>query len=200
MRKSTKNAYRLMFALIPATVAWTGVNYVLSLTPESRLWVEGTSSVRSFKCEAKTFDAVVESTSPTATAAVLGGEKVVTKVDVTVPTNRLDCGNGTMNEHMLKALKAKEHAAVAFRLESYELTRSAEGTVVLMTGELTLGGVTKPITVNAQAQEGENGTLRVIGAHAVNMKEFGLKPPTLMMGTLKVGERVNVRFDLQLKA
>ena len=31
------------------------------------------------------------------------------------------------------------------------------------------------------------------------MKEFGLKPPSLMMGTMKVDERVKVSFDLFLK-
>jgi hypothetical protein len=31
------------------------------------------------------------------------------------------------------------------------------------------------------------------------MTEFGLKPPTLMLGTLKVDERVKVGFDVVLK-
>ena len=31
------------------------------------------------------------------------------------------------------------------------------------------------------------------------MKEFGLKPPTLMMGTLKVDELVTVKFDLVMR-
>jgi hypothetical protein len=31
------------------------------------------------------------------------------------------------------------------------------------------------------------------------MKEYGIKPPTLMLGTMRVGEKVNVKFDLLLK-
>jgi hypothetical protein len=31
------------------------------------------------------------------------------------------------------------------------------------------------------------------------MTEWGLKPPTLMLGTMKVGDRVKVGFDLLLK-
>jgi hypothetical protein len=30
------------------------------------------------------------------------------------------------------------------------------------------------------------------------MKEYGLKPPTLMMGTMKVHEKVKVGFDFVL--
>ena len=37
------------------------------------------------------------------------------------------------------------------------------------------------------------------GSYTVKMTEFGLKPPTLMMGTLKVNENVAVNFDLYLK-
>ena len=31
------------------------------------------------------------------------------------------------------------------------------------------------------------------------MTEFGLKPPTLMLGTMKVDERIKVGFDVVLK-
>ena len=63
---------------------------------------------------------------------------------------------------------------------------------------LTLGGVEKPVVVIAKARE-ENGMLRVSGTQKVEMSDFGLKPPTLMMGTLKVGNEVTVGFDLLLK-
>ena len=32
------------------------------------------------------------------------------------------------------------------------------------------------------------------------MKDFGMKPPTLMLGTMKVAEKVTVNFDLLLKS
>jgi len=70
---------------------------------------------------------------------------------------------------------------------------------VTMTGNLTLGGVEKPITIKAHAKPGPNGTLVVSGTREVRMTEFGLKPPTLMLGTMKVDERVTVGFDVVLK-
>ena len=68
-----------------------------------------------------------------------------------------------------------------------------------LTGTLNIGGVQKTVTISAKATEGANGTLHVVGSHDVSMKEFGLKPPSLMMGTMKVDERVKVSFDLFLK-
>jgi hypothetical protein len=67
-----------------------------------------------------------------------------------------------------------------------------------LTGTLKLGATERPITVAAQGKQDGDG-LRVSGIHELNMKEFGLKPPTLMMGTMKVNEKVKVGFDLLLK-
>ena len=171
----------------------------LDLQPESRLWVAGTSTVRAFQCQAGAFDAKVESSGADAVAAVLAGEKAVSTVEVTVPAEKLDCRNGTMNEHMRKAIKAKEFPTVVFRATSYDLARTSESVGVTLNGSLTLGGVEKPITVKAQAKPGADGTLVVSGTREVRMTEFGLKPPTLMLGTMKVDEKITVGFEVVLK-
>jgi polyisoprenoid-binding protein YceI len=184
--------------MLPAVVAYSRTDS-LDLQPESRLWVAGTSTVRSFQCQAGSFDATVASSGTEAVAAVLAGEKAVTNVEVTVAAEKLDCRNATMNEHMRKALKSKEFPTIAFRASAYELARVADSVAVTLTGHLTLGGVEKPVTIKALAKPGPNGTLLVSGTREVRMTEFGLKPPTLMLGTMKVDERVTVGFEIVLK-
>jgi polyisoprenoid-binding protein YceI len=127
------------------------------------------------------------------------GAKAVTSASIAVPATQLDCGNGTMNEHMRKALKVKEHPTIEFRIASYTLTKVADGMQAVLTGTLTLGGVARPVTIQALGKDEGDGTLRVTGTHEIRMTEYGLKPPTLMLGTLKVNERVTVGFDLLLK-
>lgn len=170
----------------------------LNVRPGSRLWVDGTSTVRSFSCEATSFDAQIAATDQ-AVNAVLNGVKAVQSVRVTVPAKALDCKNGTMNGHMLKALKADQHDEIAFALESYDLTPE-NGTVrAALNGTLTMGGVTKPISFEADVSSSDSGALLVQGAVDVNMKDFGLKPPSLMLGTMKVREMVKVNFELYLE-
>jgi hypothetical protein len=41
--------------------------------------------------------------------------------------------------------------------------------------------------------------MRVKGSYDLRMTEYGLKPPSLMMGAMKVKELVKVNFDLLLK-
>lgn len=205
MRNYARGGARLLKVLAPAVIlapaiiAWSSVRDVLTVQPQSRLWVEGTSTMRGFECKATSFQSHVEATGPTAVSAVLAGDKGVSGVELTVPVAQMDCGNGTMNDHMRKALKATEHPEIVFHLSSYDLAKAAEGVQATINGTLNLGGVEQPIVVNADVNEGADGALHVVGMHEVRMKEFGLKPPSLMMGTMKVNERVKVRFDLLLK-
>jgi polyisoprenoid-binding protein YceI len=182
--------------LLAPAGAWTPADAPLTLAPQSRLWVDGTSTVRGFQCKATVLDADVDA-APNAIASVLGGEKAVKTVEVRVAAEKLDCGNGTMNEHMLKAIRAKEHKAIVFRVASYDIARGGEGVRGTLHGTLTLGGVEKQIAVEA-AGRGAAGALRVTGTYELRLSEYGLKAPTLMFGTMKVGDAVKVGFDLVL--
>ena len=199
MRTTTRTALIAVLALAPASIAWTSRSGgVLTLAPQSRLWFDGTSTVRAFTCKAGLLEADVTTSVPAAVAAVAAGEKAISGVVVRVPATRLDCDNGKMNEHMMKALKAAENPTITYKVSSYELATIEGVQQATLTGTLNLGGVEKSLVVVAKAKE-EGGMLRVMGTQKIDMTQFGLKPPTLMMGTLKVGNEVTVGFDLLLK-
>jgi polyisoprenoid-binding protein YceI len=184
-------------ALVLATpaVAWApALATRLSPQPASKLWVEGTSSVRSYKCEATKINGGLDLQGEMpATVAEL--QAAVSGVDLTIPVAQLDCGNGTMNDHMRKALKTDANPMIKFNLTKHEV--AANGAVT-MTGKLSIAGQEQPVTLTANATQ-ENGGLRVKGSKQLKMTEFGVKPPSLMMGTMKVGDPVTVHFDLVLK-
>lgn len=198
-RKATVR-FAALLAVIPALLAWKAYDTPLELGANSRLWIAGTSTVRSFECKAAIVDAIIEDAGPGSIEAIFKGEKAVRSVAFTVPSAKMDCGNGKMNEHMMKALKAKDHPVITFRMSNYDLTRAASGMQAVLTGELTLGGVTKTIAVKADGKQLPDGTLDVSGTHQVRMSEFGLTPPSLMMGAIKVGDKVDVNFELFLSS
>ena len=198
MRGRTTKALVALLLLGPTAVAAAQAINALTLQAASKLWVEGTSTVRSFRCEAGDVTAEILSGSAEGVPAIMRGEKAVSTVAVTIPAARLDCRNGTMNGHMLKALKATSHPTIAFTLSSYELTKGDMGVSGTLTGMLSLGGVEKTITLDAVGTE-VDGALRVTGSYPLVMTEYGLKPPSLMMGTMKVNEKVRVGFDLYIK-
>jgi len=199
MTRSAKSVGWMMLSALPLLLGARPLNDGgMDLQAESRLWVGGTSSVRGWECKTTTFSATVEST-PNAAATVLAGEKAVGAVNLTVPVDKMECGNGQMNGHMRKALKLEEHPQITFSLTSYELGRSNDSLFVTMAGSLTLGGTEKPIELVGLAASGPDGALRVTGTYALKMTDFGLKPPTLMFGRIKVHDLVKVGFDVVLK-
>ena len=196
MRKISYASLLAALLVAPATIAWTAPADTLTLKPESKLWIAGTSTVKSFECTATSLSVDVTAL-PGAVALVAAGEKAITGVGVRIPAAQLDCRNGTMNTHMLKALKATENPEITFDLASYELATTADGVEVTLVGDLTLGGVKKAITMIATATP-IDGALKVTGTHDVKLSDYGLKAPKLMLGTMKVHDLVKVHFDLLL--
>ena len=188
-----------VICLAPAAIAATYAGEPLVLQPQSKLWIEGSSNVRDFTCTSTALETRVQSSVPGAVSAVLAGTKAVESAELSVPAASMDCKNGKMNDHMLKELKAKDNPTILFRITSYDVAKAAAGVKGTAIGELTLGGVKKTITVTANAAPEANGALRLTGAYQLRMTEFGLTPPSLMMGTMKVNENVSIGFELYLK-
>lgn len=187
-----------LLLVLAASAAWAGgPPENLRVQPESRIWVEGTSTVRSFRCDAKSFSASLDA-APDAAASVLAGTKAVEAVSLSIPAEALDCRNGTMNGHMMKAIKAKENPEISFKLVSYQLAKQGEEQTVSMSGSLTLGGVTRPVSLTAKASA-LNGGLQVNGTTPLKLSDYSLKAPSLMMGTMKVGDQVTIHYQLVLK-
>lgn len=200
--KAGKPAGKPAAAPAPARVPVTPplvVSGLLTLQPGSRLWFDGSSSVKDFTCKAEKVDATVVTAAADAAASIVAGEKSVTSVDLSVPVISLDCNNGTMNGHMRNALDVKTYPTIAFALRSYDLVMSAESVAVTLTGTLTIHGTPQPVTLQAQATGSADGMLHLTGLYELNMKDYGVKPPSLMLGTMNVREKVKVRFDLLLR-
>ncbi len=197
MRVSTRLTSSLFAALaILALAAADTPPDALKVASGSRLWFEGTSTVRDWNCQAGQLNAAIDAESG-APSAVLSGRKAVRTVQLTIPVAQLDCnGNRTMNGHMWKALESERHATIQFALASYELVQSpTRGT---LTGTLTIHGVARPVTIPVAFADAA-GALKVTGSYAVKMTDWGVEPPKLMLGTLKVGETVTVHFELLLQ-
>jgi hypothetical protein len=52
--------------------------------------------------------------------------------------------------------------------------------------------------ITAQGQALSGNRYRFTGSVPVTMSQFGMRPPTAMMGAMRVGDRVTVRFDVTL--
>ncbi len=64
-----------------------------------------------------------------------------------------------------------------------------------VSGELTLHGVTRPITITVEQREGH-----YIGSAKLKQTQFGMKPITVGGGTVKVKDEVEVVFEIVTSA
>lgn len=195
MRPFALHAFAAAALLVPSATA----SELLTVQPESKLWVEGTSTIRSFACKVPEF-ALTVSGDGGAVPSVLAGQKAVKSVELSVPAAKIDCGNGTMNDHMRKALKVDENSTIRFMLSGYDVAASAKGAEGTVRGGLLLGGTERPIDVRALASDAGNSSMRVVGGYELALSAFDLKAPSLMFGRIKVGDKVQVKFDLVLKS
>jgi len=119
--------------------------------------------------------------------------KAIQNLVVTIPVESIKSEKGgMMDDKTYEAFKSDKNPTIAFKLTSATVT----GNKVNAKGTLTMAGVTKPIVMNVDAKVLADGAVHFSGSQAINMKDYGMTPPKAVMGTIKVGEKVTVLFEL----
>ena len=172
----------------------------LTVLEGSKLWIEGSSNVRSWTCTATTLDADI-SVEPSWERSNLGGSDVsnlVRRVDVRVPVRALKCGNGKMESIMYGALRAGEPSGVAYILASFEAVRSAttDSSVVHTIGMLSIAGRENAVRMDVRAERLADGRLRAVSEVPILMTDYGIRPPRALLGAIRTGNAVVVKFEL----
>jgi polyisoprenoid-binding protein YceI len=67
------------------------------------------------------------------------------------------------------------------------------------TGQLAMAGVTQPVSLSAIGIELPNGDLQLSVSKKLKMTDFNMKPPVMMLGAIKVGDEITVKFDFVLE-
>ena len=164
----------------------------LSVRSDSRLWLEGTSNVRDWRCEATSLDASVDVDDN----ATHGPVTRLRQVQVRVPTHALTCGRSQMDHIMYKALHVDDEPDCRQILGRFDVvSRSADGSLV-MQGTLRIAGRERMVRVPVEVQQQRDGTLRAQGALPILMTDFGITPPTALFGVVRTQDRLVVKFDL----
>lgn len=100
---------------------------------------------------------------------------------------------GTMRDEVLEVSKFPE---IVFKSSGISATKTGEGQYqARIAGELTLHGVTRPLTINSQLEFGDK-TLRARGAFAIKQSTFDIKPVSVAGGTIKVKDELKFTFDI----
>ncbi|MDE0830180.1 MAG: YceI family protein [Vicinamibacterales bacterium] len=167
-----------------------GVSLLLGATSSAQsavnFSVSGTSTIRGWTCEVA---GTTEVTPGSATPAP-GFSSGVQAATLTVQVGEFECPNEEMTEHLFAALKPDEFGEIAFQLDSYET--SAQGATA--TGTLTILDVTQSVRVPVTlTPTGQGATIE--GEVSLDMTTYGVEPPVVMLGLMKVGPQIRIQFD-----
>jgi hypothetical protein len=120
-------------------------------------------------------------------------------LDLGVPLATMHSPKGsTLDKNMLKALRAEQNPEITFHLTQARVGNASGDSIgVYADGVLRVAGRERPITVAGRLVRSEAGVW-LNGSHGLRMTEYEVKPPTMMLGTLRVHDSVSVHFRLLL--
>ena len=113
----------------------------------------------------------------------------VQSATLVVPVADFECPDETMTEHLLEAMKPAEFAEITFRLESYEASpRGVEAS-----GALTIHDVTRAVSFPISLTPSGPG-VEIAGDVRLDMTAYGVEPPVVMLGLLRVRPQIRIEF------
>jgi polyisoprenoid-binding protein YceI len=103
-----------------------------------------------------------------------------------------------MDTKTYEAFNSEKNPYITFKMKAF--TQKIVGNDILMAieGDLTMNGFTNLIMLSVTGKTLANGDIQFTGSRSLKMTDYKMKPPTAMMGTIKVGDEVTVKFDLTI--
>ena len=123
----------------------------------------------------------------------------LTRLNFTLPAKNLKSKNTMMDNNTYKALDANSNPNITFVLSRATVTPKGNNTYILnCTGKLTIAGTTRETDLVATGRYNPNDhSFTVSGSEKMKMTDFNVKPPTVMMGTIKTGNDIAIAYNLK---
>ncbi|MBM4183981.1 MAG: YceI family protein [Gemmatimonadetes bacterium] len=184
MRYSVRGTFRVLSAAMLAT-ALASATEVGAQQSTFDFTVSGNSTVRSWTCTVRGAAQVTTGSG----AAVRGFDSGVAGVALTVRVNDFQCPEDEMRQHLLEAMRATEYPTITFRLDNYQA--SAQG--VTANGSLTIQAATNPVSLPLTVTPGSSG-VQIAGELPLDMTAYGVQPPVVMLGLMRVRPQIRIQF------
>lgn len=130
----------------------------------------------------------------------LNASKQINAITIKIDVKSLKSGKGTMDEKTYEAFDSKKNPQIVFQMtEASPVKLSENDAEITLTGNLTMAGATKKVSFKTVAKITKSGDYQLKGSVPLKMTDFKMKPPTAMLGTMKTGDGVTIKFDVIFK-
>jgi polyisoprenoid-binding protein YceI len=178
----------MLVIVLMASVNFANAQTQYKALNDSKITVTGTSTLHDWYMEADTFDCTV---------SIIENTKDFKKIDKVIfflQVENLKSDRNGLNERAYKALKMNE---IRFFSTSFEnVQTSSEKASGSVTGMLTIAGITKEVSFPFEARLLSENKIECDAIYKINMNDYGIDPPTFMLGALKTGQEVDITMHL----
>jgi len=179
-----------------ATVPTAATSQEASLTPlrlaSARVAIAGTSNIHAYTASTTAARIVRLQLAEGASVADSLKPGAIEALEISIPAATLSSPKEGLDKNMHKALKVTAYPEINFRLVRFE-NASASDTVRAV-GVLRIAGVEREVALNLKTQHND-ASVAVKGEVQLLMTDFGITPPTAMLGMLKTDPKVTVTFE-----
>jgi polyisoprenoid-binding protein YceI len=188
-------ALAALFAAALAALTRAAETGAAALAPSAgTVTVNGTSTLHDWSVHATGLRGSLE-----LPAGFLAGDTAaVPAARFTLPVRSLQSEHDKMNKLMWEALDAAKHPELTFALDSARLQGAGGPSAkVEVKGSLTIAGVARPVALVMDVRH-EGNRVVASGELPLKMSDFGIKPPTAMLGSIRTGDAVRVKIETTL--
>lgn len=193
----------LLFAVPALALGQTTGNARYKISSGSKVWFDATSTLHGFSATSDSARGTITIEENSTAGETASKSATVLGADVSIPVVTLKSGENGLDKNMYKAMNVEKFPDIRFNMISAVVNDSADtvkdGIPLKTTGSLTIAGETRNIVMNAVLHNSPAGGMVLTGTKPIVMSNFGIKPPTMMFGVIKVGDKVKVHFSLRLK-
>lgn len=167
-------------------------SYKLATAKDNSIKVLGKSNVHDWTMVAKGLES-------SGTFKFNGNNELVdlTSLKFSVLAKSLKSEKTSMDERTYKAMKADQFPKVTYQLTFATVTMVQANKYSIQTsGNLTIAGKTQVIAMKVMALVNADGSITCHGEENLLLTDYGIQPPSFMLGAMKVGNDLSIQFYL----
>jgi polyisoprenoid-binding protein YceI len=183
----------IIFLAVPQLVM-AQATYKLAQSPDVTIKVLGSSNVHDWTMTSTAMQSQGDFT--------VDGDKLqgLHTFNFRLAVKSLHSDHASMDDRTYKSVNASKYPDISYKLTSAVVTSVGGNKYLIKTkGNLTIAGATQPISMEVTATVGADNAITCTGEKKIQLTDYGIKPPTFMLGTMKVTNDLTIQFNLIYK-
>ncbi|WP_116105138.1 YceI family protein [Lewinella sp. IMCC34191] len=107
--------------------------------------------------------------------------------------------SNSMDNNAYDALRAEEYERIDYLLASAAVSPETGGFLLKTKGKLTIAGTTRDIVMDVHLSVDQDGTVTCRGSYDLKMTDYGVDPPTFLLGVMKCGDDLTLEFSVDYR-